>query len=123
MGWSFTWASSYDRDFTADLGFSAGEEQTREWAAPMLDQLPPVAARNARDSGTDVVSYLTETQGFSTFALDGGAVYHTYSAGARGVWFVMGYYPILHRVPKSRDEGAPLQVWTRRHPRTHTQRP
>ena len=33
---------------TADLGFSASEEQTREWAAPMLDQLPPIAARNAR---------------------------------------------------------------------------
>jgi len=114
MGWSFTWASSYDSDFTADLGFSASEEQTREWAAPMLDQLPPIAARNARDSGTDVVDYLTETQGFSTFALDGGAVYHTYSAGARGVEFLMGYYPILDRVPKGRDEGDAFQVWIRR---------
>src|SRR6266852_591420 len=114
MGWRFTWISSYDSDFTADLGFSASEEQTREWAAPMLDQLPPIAARNARDSGTDVVDYLTETQGFSTFALDGGAVYHTYSAGARGAAFLMGFYPILDRVPKGRDEGDAFQVWIRR---------
>ena len=121
MGWRFTWASSYDSDFTADLGFSASEEQTREWAAPMLDQLPPIAARNARDSGTDVVDYLTETQGFSTFALDGGAVYHTYSAGARGVEFLMGYYPILDRVPKGRDEGDGFQLWIRRHDEYHNQ--
>src|SRR5216683_7435392 len=60
MGWSFTWASSHESDFNFDFGVSASEEQTREWAAPMLDQLPPIAARNARDSGTDVVDYLTE---------------------------------------------------------------
>ena len=115
MGWNFTWASSYGSDFNADLGFSASEEQTRAWAAPMLGQLPPIAARNARETGTDVVSYLTETQGFSTFALDDGAVYHTYSTGARGVEFLMGYYPILDRVPRGRDEGDAFQVWIRRH--------
>jgi hypothetical protein len=31
----------------------------------ILDQLPPIAARNASDSGTDVVRYLTESQGLS----------------------------------------------------------
>ncbi len=36
MGWSFNWASSYESDFTVDLGFSSSEEQTREWVAPML---------------------------------------------------------------------------------------
>ena len=60
-------------------------------AAPMLDQLPPIAARNARETGTDVVGYLTESFGFSVFVLDDGAVYQTYSAGARGVEFLMGY--------------------------------
>ena len=115
MGWDFTWASSYDSDFNADLGFSASEEQTRAWAAPMLEQLPPTAARNAGETGTDVVNYLTESQGFSAFALDDGAVYHTCSAGARGVEFLMGFYGVLDRVPKGRDEGDAFQVWIRRH--------
>jgi predicted dithiol-disulfide oxidoreductase (DUF899 family) len=121
MGWSFNWASSYESDFNVDLGFSASEEQTREWVAPMLDRLPPIAGRNASETGTDVVDYLAETQGFSTFALDDGAVYHTYSTGARGVEFLMGYYPILDRVPKGRDEGDAFQVWIRRHDEYDTQ--
>jgi Bacterial protein of unknown function (DUF899) len=48
MGWSFNWASSYESDFNADLGFSSSPEQTREAIEPILDQLPPVAFRNAR---------------------------------------------------------------------------
>ena len=115
MGWSFAWVSSADSDFNVDLGFSSSEEQTREWVAPMLEQLPPIAARNASETGTDVVRYLTESPGFSAFVLDDGAVYHTYSTGARGVEFLMGYYPILDRAPKGRDEGESFQTWIRRH--------
>jgi predicted dithiol-disulfide oxidoreductase (DUF899 family) len=70
MGWSFLWASSAD-DFNLDLGFSSSEEATREWVERMLDKLPPIAAQNASASGTDVVHYLSETQGFSTFAREG----------------------------------------------------
>jgi predicted dithiol-disulfide oxidoreductase (DUF899 family) len=33
----------------------------------------------------------------SAFALADGAVYHTYSTYARGMEFLMGYYPILDR--------------------------
>src|SRR5919109_2637543 len=73
MGWSFPWVSSANSGFNADLGFSSSEEQTRGWVAPMLEELPPIAARNASESGTDVVGYLTERQGFSAFALDDGA--------------------------------------------------
>src|SRR5262249_44884447 len=36
MGWSFKWASSYERDFNADLGFSSSLEQTREAIEPIL---------------------------------------------------------------------------------------
>jgi predicted dithiol-disulfide oxidoreductase (DUF899 family) len=115
MGWSFPWVSSANSDFNVDLGFSSSEEQTNEWVAPMVDQLPPIAARNAGESGIDVVGYLTESQGFSAFVLDDGSVYHTYSTGDRGVEFVMGYYPILDRAPKGRDEGDAFQVWIRRH--------
>jgi predicted dithiol-disulfide oxidoreductase (DUF899 family) len=115
MGWSFPWVSSAGSDFNVDLGFSSSEEQTREWVEPVLEQLPPIAGRNASDSGIDVVAYLTESQGFSAFILDDGAVYHTYSTGGRGVEFVMGYYPILDRAPKGRDEGDGFQLWIRRH--------
>ena len=115
MGWNFPWVSSANGEFNVDLGFSSSEEQTREWVTPMLDQLPPVARRNARESGTDVVGYLTQSQGFSAFVLDDRAVYQTYSTGARGVEFLMGYYAILDRAPKGRDEGDGFQLWIRRH--------
>jgi len=115
MGWSFPWVASADSDFNLDLGFSSSEEETRDWAEPMLDALPPVAARNASESGTDVIRYLTQSPGFSSFVLDDGTVYQTYSAGARGVEFLMGFYGILDRVPKGRDEGEGFQLWIRRH--------
>jgi predicted dithiol-disulfide oxidoreductase (DUF899 family) len=115
MGWSFPWVSSGNSDFNFDLGFSSSEEQTRAWVAPIIDQLPPIATRNASDSGTDVLHYLTESQGFSAFIFDDGVVYHTYSTGARGVEFLMGYYPILDRAPKGRDEDGSFQLWIRPH--------
>jgi predicted dithiol-disulfide oxidoreductase (DUF899 family) len=115
MGWSFPWVSSANTEFTVDLGFSSTEESTRDWVTPILEALPPIAARNASETGTDIVRYLTQTQGFSVFVLDGGAVYHTYSTGGRGVEFLMGYYPILDRTPKGRDESQGFQLWIRPH--------
>ena len=70
---------------------------------------------NATSSGTDVAGYLTEGPGFSAFVLDDGAVYQTYSTAARGLEFLMGYYRILDRAPKGRDEGDGFQLWIRRH--------
>ena len=61
MGWGFTWASSYQRDFNSDLAFSSGLEQTRKAIEPILDDLPPVAFRNARKAGTDIYGYMTES--------------------------------------------------------------
>ena len=59
--------------------------------------------------------YVTEGPGMSAFVLDGGAVYHTYSTSARGLKFLMGYYPILDRAPEGRDEDDGFQLWIRRH--------
>jgi predicted dithiol-disulfide oxidoreductase (DUF899 family) len=119
MGWSIPWVSSARTEFNSDLGFSSSEEQTREWVAPMVEQLPPIAAQNAGSTGTDLVGYLTQGFGFSAFVRDDGAVYHTYQTGAptaaRGVEFLMGYYAILDRAPKGRDEGEAWQTWIRRH--------
>jgi predicted dithiol-disulfide oxidoreductase (DUF899 family) len=115
MGWSIPWVSSARSEFNVDLGYSSSEGQTRELVTPMLDQLPAIAAHNARSSGTDLFGYLTELFGFSAFVRDNGVVYHTYSTTGRGVEFLMGYYPILDRAPKGRDEGEAWQLWIRRH--------
>ena len=115
MGWDIPWVSAAASDFNFDLGFSSSEEQTRERAGPMLDQPPPILDRLAIDTGTDVVGYLTENPGLSVFAMDDGVVYQTYSTEARGVEFLMPYYPILDRAPKGRGEGDGSQLWLRRH--------
>ena len=114
MGWDVPWVSSAAGDFNFDLGFSSSKEQTRAWAEPVREQLPPIAARNAQESGTDLFGYLTELFGFSAFVLDDGVVYQTYSTTGRGVEFLMGYYGILDRTAKGRDEGEAFQVWIRR---------
>ena len=116
MGWNMPWVSSAVSDFNFDQGYSRTEEQTREAFAPMLEAGPPPAVdHNAKSSGTDVTGYLTEGPGFSAFVLDDGAVYQTYTTTARGLEFLMGYYPILDRAPKGRDESDASQVWLRRH--------
>jgi predicted dithiol-disulfide oxidoreductase (DUF899 family) len=115
MGWRFNWASSYASDFNADLGFSSSPEETRKAIEPILDHLPPVAFRNAREAGTDIYGYLTELFGFTAFALEDRTVYQTYSTTGRGVEFLMPYYGFLDHAPKGRDEGEDWQLWIRRH--------
>jgi predicted dithiol-disulfide oxidoreductase (DUF899 family) len=116
MGWGFPWASCNDTDFNVDLGFSRSEEQTRAAIAPMLERgKPPIVEQMERVTDTDAVSFLSEVPGFSAFGLDADAVYHTYSTTARGLEFLMGYYQILDRAPKGRDEGENYQLWIRRH--------
>ena len=125
MGWSFPWVSSAGSDFNFDFGVSVSDEQLREGfeynyarvdPTPILEGgAPPVLAELASASGTDVAGYLTEGPGMSAFAMTDGVVYHTYSCYARGAEFLMGYYPILDRAPKGRDEGDPPELWLRRH--------
>jgi predicted dithiol-disulfide oxidoreductase (DUF899 family) len=137
MGWRLPWASTARTDFNFDLGFSHTEEQAREAVAKMRPTglefrsastearratrlgtetgLPPIVEHNASSTGTDVVGYLTESPGFSTFVHDDAAVYHAYSTTWRGLEFLMGYYPILDHAPKGRDEGEAWQLWIRRH--------
>ena len=115
MGWSFPWVSSADSDFNFDFGVSYTDEQVREHMGPVLEgEPPPVLRHMAATTGTDVAGYVSEGPGMSAFALAGGAVYHTYSTYARGLEFLMGYYPILDRAPKGRDEGDSSAVWIRR---------
>jgi predicted dithiol-disulfide oxidoreductase (DUF899 family) len=129
MGWSFNWASSHESDFNPDFGVSvadgaAHEDPLREAnevaAFPLVsdpgvrESLPPMVTENAAATGNDVAGYFREGHGVSTFARDGDGVYHCYSSYARGTEFLMGYYAILDRTPKGRDEGDG-HMWLRRH--------
>jgi predicted dithiol-disulfide oxidoreductase (DUF899 family) len=130
MGWSFNWASSNESDFNFDFGVSVADEAAHA-APPLLEanevaafpqmsdpvvreSLPPMVTENAAATGNDVAGYFREGHGVSTFARDGDSVYHCYSSYARGTEFLMGYYAILDRTPKGRDEGDG-RMWLRRH--------
>ena len=117
MGWRIPWLSTAQTDFNFDMGFSHTPEAGREVVASMAGTgLPPIVEHNARASGTDAAGYMTESPGFSSFVLEDGVVYHTYTTTWRGLEFVMGYYPILDHAPKGRGEGPDdWQQWIRRH--------
>jgi predicted dithiol-disulfide oxidoreductase (DUF899 family) len=122
MGWSFPWASSFGSDFNFDFNVSLTEEQQREGTVeynfssrdvtPVLEAggEGPVAEVAAM-TGTDVATYMREAPGMSAFALEGGVVYHTYSAYARGVDGLWSMYQWLDRAPKGRNETG---IWFRR---------
>jgi predicted dithiol-disulfide oxidoreductase (DUF899 family) len=112
MGWGFPWVSAEGSDFNFDFQVSAPKERV----VTMLEAgTPPVIAQMAADCGTDPAGYLTEAQALSAFALSDGVVHHTYSAYARGVEIVMGFYPLLDRAPLGRNEGGSEEFWIRRH--------
>jgi predicted dithiol-disulfide oxidoreductase (DUF899 family) len=121
MGWSIPWASTAGNDFNFDFGVSHTPELVRDQMGPALDDPTPGLREVASASGTDVLGYVAEgaVPTSRTFVLDDGVVYHAYSTQGRGVEFLMGYYPILDRAPKGRDEGdsrAPDSMfWIRRH--------
>jgi predicted dithiol-disulfide oxidoreductase (DUF899 family) len=112
MGWTFPWASSYGTDYNFDLEISRPEEVTR---AALAGGVPPVVTRLADDCGTEPAAYLSEMPVMSSYALDGGTVYLTYSTTARGLEFMMGYYGFLDRSPLGRNEGDPPEMWLHRH--------
>jgi predicted dithiol-disulfide oxidoreductase (DUF899 family) len=112
MGWTFPWASSYGTDYNFDLEISRPEEVTR---AALAGGVPPVVTRLADDCGTEPAAYLSEMPVMSSYALDGGTVYLSYSTTARGLEFMMGYYGFLDRSPLGRNEGDPPEMWLRRH--------
>jgi predicted dithiol-disulfide oxidoreductase (DUF899 family) len=117
MGWRLPWVSTARTDFGVDLGFSHSEQEGSNVVEQMMGAagIPPIVDHNARLAGTDAAGYMTESPGFSSFVLEDGVVYHTYSTTWRGLEFLMGYYPILDHSPKGRDEGPAWQLWLRRH--------
>jgi predicted dithiol-disulfide oxidoreductase (DUF899 family) len=120
MGWAFPWASSYESDFNYDFGVGISEEQQRAGSVDYNFAVQDargaleseVVARVAASSGVDAATFTRELPGMSAFALEGGVVYHTYSAYARGLDALWGMYQWLDRAPLGRNETG---VWWRRH--------
>jgi predicted dithiol-disulfide oxidoreductase (DUF899 family) len=129
MGWTFPWASSYGGTFNADFNvyFTEAQQQTggveynyrREAPAPkpepragktVQDEGP--VAQFAATTGTDVATFIRERPGLSAFAIEDGAVHHTYSAYARGLDGLWGMYQWLDRAPLGRNETG---LWWRHH--------
>jgi predicted dithiol-disulfide oxidoreductase (DUF899 family) len=133
MGWTFPWASSFGSGFNFDFSVGFTEEQQRGGAieynyrreAPAREPLAGKTVREwksrgsevpvaeiAATTGTDVATYTRERPGLSAFVLEGGVVYHTYSAYSRGLDGLWGMYQWLDRAPLGRNESG---IWWRRH--------
>ena len=122
MGWTFPWASSYGSDFNFDFNIAFTEAQQREGSIEYnyehgghaMDeaQVPEPVVQFAATCGTDPATYTRDRPGLSTFVLEDGAVYHTYSTYARGVDGIWSMYQWLDRAPKGRNETG---VWWKRH--------
>jgi predicted dithiol-disulfide oxidoreductase (DUF899 family) len=130
MGWTFPWASSYGGDFNTDFNVYFTEQQQqggdveynyrREAAAPKQE---PRAGKTAQGdegpvaqfaamAGTDAATFIRERPGVSAFAIEDGAIYHTYSAYARGLDGLWGMYQWLDRAPLGRNEKG---LWWKHH--------
>jgi len=96
MGWSFNWVSSYGNDFNFDFGVSASDRPQKN--PPPLQANELAAHRRLGDVREEDITY------------------HTYSTYTRGTEFLMGYYAILDRTPKGRnEEGDGPMTWLRLH--------
>jgi predicted dithiol-disulfide oxidoreductase (DUF899 family) len=123
MGWRFSWVSSYGSDFNYDFQAAVTAEQWDSGAAEYnfrSQDLRPASDEQkagldefaSRIVGTDWATYRQEGPGMSAFAIQDGAVYHTYSAYARGLDGLWGMYQWLDRAPLGRNEDG---FWWRRH--------
>jgi len=106
MGWRFKWVSSYGNDFNRDYHVSFAPDEMAKgevYYNYAMGEFPS-----------------EEAPGISAFYQDpGGAVFHTYSAYARGLDMLVGAYNYLDLMPKGRDEAAlPWSMaWVRHHDR------
>ena len=87
VGWEFPWYSSKASDFNFDyhVSFKPGEKE---------------GEYNYREEAIGP----SEKPGVSVFVREGGKIYHTYSAYARGLDMVNVAYHYMDLVPKGRDE-------------------
>jgi predicted dithiol-disulfide oxidoreductase (DUF899 family) len=133
MGWTFPWASSLRSDFNSDFNVWFTEEQqlkggieyNYERERPLSNPRGRKTTRKRQSNdgqdaeadfaamtGTDSFTYARERPGMSSFVLEDGIVYHTYSTYARGLDVLWGMYQWLDRAPQGRNENG---LWFRRH--------
>ena len=122
LGWTFPWASSFGGEFNFDFNVSITEEQQRagdieynyERSGHAMDakEPPEMVKQVAASCGTDAPTFTRDRPGMSTFAMQDGVVYHTYSTYARGLDGLWGMYQWLDRAPLGRNEQG---MWWRRH--------
>jgi predicted dithiol-disulfide oxidoreductase (DUF899 family) len=102
MGWSFRWVSSANTAFNYDYQVSFTAEE--------------LAAGTAVHNYTRFEESGADKPGVSVFLKDeGGGIFHTYSAYARGIDILNTAYNYLDLVPKGRDESNRGAYWVRRH--------
>jgi predicted dithiol-disulfide oxidoreductase (DUF899 family) len=104
MGWKFRWLSSHGSDFNYDFNASFTPEQ--------------IAAGKATYNYREGATPMEEMSGRSIFYKDEtGAIFHTYSAFARGGEVMLSTYALLDMTPKGRNETVRgnLTDWVRRH--------
>jgi len=105
MGWRFKWVSSFGSDFNSAYHVSFTQDDLAKGKTYYNYEL-----RESPSEG--------EAPGVSVFYKDeAGAIFHTYSAYARGLDMLVGAYNYLDLVPKGRDEsGLSFTMdWVRRH--------
>jgi len=103
MGWRFHWVSAFATDFQRDYGVNFTKEE--------------LAGEVNYNYGKRRFG-LEEAPGLSVFYKDEtGAIFHTYSAYARGLDPLVGTYRFLDLAPKGRDEDglAFTMAWVRHH--------
>ena len=106
MGWRFKWVSSYENDFNHDFHVSF---------------TPDEMARGEVYYNYTMTEFPSEeAPGLSAFYKGpSGAVFHTYSAYARGLDVLVGASNYLDLAPKGRDEAELpwTMAWVRHHDR------
>ncbi|HEY8059971.1 MAG TPA: DUF899 family protein, partial [Acidimicrobiales bacterium] len=100
-------------DFNFDFGVSYTEAQLAAGAEHNYRALAIDVAALPHGGETDDPLPEAESPGLSTFLLDGGEVFHAYSAYARGTDGLWGMWQWLDRAPLGRNEGD--FSWFHRH--------
>jgi predicted dithiol-disulfide oxidoreductase (DUF899 family) len=106
MGWRFKWVSSHGNDFNSDYHVSFTKDEMAKGKVYYNYALREFPAE--------------EAPGLSVFYKDKkGAIFHTYSAYARGLDILVGAYNYLDLAPKGRDEDKLpwTMAWVRHHDR------
>jgi predicted dithiol-disulfide oxidoreductase (DUF899 family) len=101
MGWKFPWVSSGESDFNYDYHVSFTKDEIAKGEAEYNFEKTKVT--------------MEDLHGTSVFLKDeDGAIYHTYSAYARGDERGLGAYMYLDLTPKGRNESGAMS-WVKRH--------